>query len=113
MAHANKVAIIMDGNRRWAKKNNLPASSGHRKGIETLIEIVKSAKQNDVKNLIVYAFSTENWSRESFEVNALMNLINFGVDVKLDEILEMVKLEFIGDLKGLPKNAQQGVKKIH
>ena len=112
MAHANKVAIIMDGNRRWAKKNNLPASSGHRKGIETLIEIVKSAKQNNVKNLIVYAFSTENWSRESFEVNALMNLINFGVDVKLDEILENeVKLEFIGDLKGLPKNAQQGVKK--
>ena len=112
MAHANKVAIIMDGNRRWAKKNNLPPSSGHRKGIETLIEIVKSAKQNKVKNLIVYAFSTENWSRESFEVNALMNLINFGVDVKLDEILENeVKLEFIGDLKGLPKNAQQGVEK--
>lgn len=112
MANANKVAIIMDGNRRWAKKNNLPPSSGHRKGIETLIEIVKSAKQNKVKNLIVYAFSTENWSRESFEVNALMNLINFGVDVKLDEILENeVKLEFIGDLKGLPKNAQQGVKK--
>ena len=94
------------------KKNNLPASSGHRKGIETLIEIVKSAKQNKVKNLIVYAFSTENWSRESFEVNALMNLINFGVDAKLDEILENeVKLEFIGDLKALPKNAQQGVDK--
>jgi undecaprenyl diphosphate synthase len=112
MAHAHQVAIIMDGNRRWAKKNNLPASSGHRKGIETLIEIVKSAKQNKVKNLIVYAFSTENWSRESFEVNALMNLINFGVDVKLDEILENeVKLEFIGDLKALPKNAQQGVDK--
>ena len=112
MAQAKKVAIIMDGNRRWAKKNNLPASSGHRKGIETLIEIVKSAKQNKVKNLIVYAFSTENWSRESFEVNALMNLINFGVDVKLDEILENeVKLEFIGDLKALPKNAQQGVGK--
>jgi undecaprenyl diphosphate synthase len=112
MAQAKKVAIIMDGNRRWAKKNNLPASSGHRKGIETLIEIVKSAKQNKVKNLIVYAFSTENWSRESFEVNALMNLINFGVDVKLDEILENeVKLEFIGDLKALPKNAQQGVDK--
>ena len=53
MAHANKVAIIMDGNRRWAKKNNLPASSGHRKGIETLIEIVKSAKQNkELKNAL-------------------------------------------------------------
>ncbi len=94
------------------KKIILPASSGHRKGIETLIEIVKSSKQNNVKNLIVYAFSTENWSRESFEVNALMNLVNFGVDVKLDEILENeVKLEFIGDLKGLPKNAEQGVEK--
>ena len=93
------------------KKNNLPASSGHRKGIETLIEIVKSAKQNNVKNLIVYAFSTENWSRESFEVNALMNLINFGVDVKLDEILENeVKLEFIGDLKACQKMLSKELK---
>ena len=112
MALPNKVAIIMDGNRRWAKKNNLPVSSGHRKGIETLIEIVESAKKNNVKNIIVYAFSTENWSRESFEVNALMNLINFGVDVKLDEILENeVKIEFIGNLMALPKNVQQAIDK--
>ena len=86
MSCPHTVAIVMDGNRRWAKKNNLPSASGHRKGIETLIDIVKTAKNNSIKRLVVYAFSTENWSRENFEVNALMNLINFGVDVKLDEI---------------------------
>ena len=70
MSNPSTVAIIMDGNRRWAKKNNLPSASGHRKGIETLIEIVKTAKSEKVRKLIVYAFSTENWNRESFEVNA-------------------------------------------
>ena len=112
MAEPKVVAIIMDGNRRWAKKNNLPSASGHRKGIETLIEIVKTAKNNLVDQLIVYAFSTENWSRKSFEVNALMNLINFGVDVKLDEIKKNgVKLNFIGDIDAMPKKAKEGIAK--
>ena len=112
MADPKVVAIIMDGNRRWAKKNNLPSASGHRKGIETLIEIVKTAKNNLVDQLIVYAFSTENWSRKNFEVNALMNLINFGVDVKLDEIKKNgVKLNFIGDIDAMPKKAKEGITK--
>jgi len=112
MADPKVVAIIMDGNRRWAKKNNLPSASGHRKGIETLIEIVKTAKNNSVDQLVVYAFSTENWNRENFEVNALMNLINFGVDVKLDEIKKNgVKLNFIGDIESMPKKAKEGVAK--
>ena len=112
MAEPKVVAIIMDGNRRWAKKNNLPSASGHRKGIETLIEIVKTAKNNLVDQLIVYAFSTENWSRKNFEVNALMNLINFGVDVKLDEIKKNgVKLNFIGDIDAMPKKAKEGIAK--
>ena len=112
MADPKVVAIIMDGNRRWAKKNNLPSASGHRKGIETLIEIVKTAKNNLVDQLIVYAFSTENWSRKNFEVNALMNLINFGVDVKLDEIKKNgVKLNFIGDIDAMPKKAKEGIAK--
>ena len=106
------AAIIMDGNRRWAKKNNLPSSSGHRKGIEVLIEVVKIAKDNSLDQLIVYAFSTENWSREDFEVNALMNLINFGVDVKLEEIKSNgIKLNFIGDINSMPKKAQNGIKR--
>ncbi len=112
MTKSKTAAIIMDGNRRWAKSNNLPISHGHRKGIETLIDIVKASKRYGIKKLIVYAFSTENWSRESQEVNALMNLINFGVDVKLPDIIEnKMKLEFIGDLSKLPASAQKGIKK--
>ena len=112
MPEPKTVAIIMDGNRRWAKKNNLPVPSGHRKGIESLIETVKIAKKSKIERLVVYAFSTENWSRDDFEVNALMNLINFGVDVKLKEIKENgIKLDFIGNLDGLPEKAQKGIDK--
>ena len=112
MSEPKTVAIIMDGNRRWAKKNNLPIPSGHRKGIESLIEIVKTAKKLKIERLIVYAFSTENWSRDNFEVNALMNLINFGVDVKLNEIKENgIKLDFIGNLADLPEKAKKGIDK--
>ena len=112
MSGPQTVAIVMDGNRRWAKKNNLPSASGHRKGIETLIDIVKAAKNNSIKRLVVYAFSSENWSRENFEVNALMNLINFGADVKLDEIKENgIRLTFIGDIKNMPKKAKEGISK--
>ena len=112
MSEPKTVAIIMDVNRRWAKKNNLPIPSGHRKGIESLIEIVKTAKKLKIERLIVYAFSTENWSRDNFEVNALMNLINFGVDVKLNEIKENgIKLDFIGNLADLPEKAKKGIDK--
>ena len=112
MSCPHTVAIVMDGNRRWAKKNNLPSASGHRKGIETLIDIVKTAKNNSIKRLVVYAFSTENWSRENFEVNALMNLINFGADVKLDEIkANGIRLTFIGDIENMPKKAKEGISK--
>ena len=112
MSSPETVAIVMDGNRRWAKKNNLPYASGHRKGIETLIDIVKTAKNNSIKRLVAYAFSTENWERENFEVNALMNLINFGVDVKLEEIkANGIKLTFIGDINNMPEKAKKGISK--
>lgn len=112
MSSPKAAAIIMDGNRRWAKKNNLPSASGYRKGIEALIEIVKTAKENSLERLVVYAFSTENWNRQDFEVNALMNLINFGVDVKLEEIKSNgIKLNFIGDINSMPKKAQDGINK--
>ena len=112
MSSPETVAIVMDGNRRWAKKNNLPYASGHRKGIETLIDIVKTAKNSSIKRLVAYAFSTENWERENFEVNALMNLINFGVDVKLEEIkANGIKLTFIGDINNMPDKAKKGISK--
>ena len=76
------------------------------------MKIVKTAKENSLERLVVYAFSTENWNRQDFEVNALMNLINFGVDVKLEEIKSNgIKLNFIGDINSMPKKAQDGINK--
>lgn len=112
MAEPKSVAIVMDGNRRWAKKNNLPVSQGHRAGIESLTRIVKHAKNIGVKHLVVYAFSTENWNRKQFEVNALMNLISFGADTKLNELIKNeVKLNFIGDLDALPTSSRKAIDK--
>ena len=112
MAKPKSLAIVMDGNRRWAKKNNLPISQGHRAGIESLTRIVKHAKNIGVKHLVVYAFSTENWNRKQFEVNALMNLINFGADTKLNELIDNeVKLNFIGDLDVLPLSSRKAIDK--
>ena len=68
MSVPKSVAIVMDGNRRWAKKNNLPVSQGHRAGIESLTRMVRHVKNIGVKHLVVYAFSTENWNRKQFEV---------------------------------------------
>ena len=112
MSVPKSVAIVMDGNRRWAKKNNLPVSQGHRAGIESLTRIVKHAKNIGVKHLVVYAFSTENWNRKQFEVNALMNLISFGADTKLNEIINNeVKLNFIGVLDALPASSRKAIDK--
>src|SRR5277367_5591810 len=70
----NHVAIIMDGNRRWAKRQGLPAIVGHWKGAETLTKIVRAASELGIKTLTVYSFSTENWNRAREEVDALMHL---------------------------------------
>ena len=69
------IAIIMDGNGRWAKARNLPRSMGHKAGVESIINIVKECDKIGVKYLTLYAFSTENWKRPKDEVSALMNLI--------------------------------------
>ena len=112
MQDPKTIAIIMDGNRRWARKSNLPVIHGHRKGIETLIKIVKASKRKGIKKLVVFAFSTENWSRQLLEVNGLMNLISFGTDTNLEELIENeVKLTFIGNIDSLPSNQKKDIAK--
>jgi len=69
------IAIIMDGNGRWAKKRSLPRHEGHREGVKTLKQIVKYSAETDIKSLTVYAFSTENWKRPKSEVNFLLTLM--------------------------------------
>ena len=71
----NHIAIIMDGNRRWAQLKNLPSALGHKKGVEALKNTLKACDDFGIKYLTVYAFSTENWSRTKDEVNFLMNLL--------------------------------------
>ena len=105
MSNPSTVAIIMDGNRRWAKKNNLPSASGHRKGIETLIEIIKTAKSEKVRKLIVYAFSTENWNRPKIEITALMTLLVRTINKETKTLTDNnIRLNAIGDLQSLPKS---------
>lgn len=102
------IAIIMDGNRRWAKERNLPPIVGHWKGAEALPEIVRAAADLGVKVLTVYAFSTENWGRSLEEIDALMHLFNhYLLNQKNVMINEGVRLESIGDISRLPLFVQE------
>lgn len=102
------VAIIMDGNRRWAKENNLPSAMGHKKGVDSLKNAVKSCHKFGIKYLTVYAFSTENWNRNPEEVNFLMELLAHTIKNELNELYENgVVISFIGDLTRLNKKLQK------
>ena len=99
----NHVAIIMDGNRRWAKRQGLPPMMGHWKGAETLTKIVRAASELGIKTLTVYSFSTENWNRAGEEVDALMHLFKvYLIKQRRPMAKEGVRLHAIGDLKRLP-----------
>ncbi len=104
------IAIIMDGNRRWAKSKGLPVALGHKQGAETLEKIVRYANKIGVKYLTVYAFSTENWKRAEEEVKSLMLLFQGYID-KYSKIAdtENIKIQFLGDLTAFSGKLQKGV----
>ena len=99
----NHIAIIMDGNGRWAKKRFLPRTAGHKAGVETIREVVKECSRLNIKYVTLYAFSTENWKRPKVEIDTLMNLL---VTYLKNEIRELhknnVKITTIGDISKLP-----------
>ncbi len=102
------IAIIMDGNRRWAKEKNLPSAMGHKKGVDALKNILRACNDFGVKYLTVYAFSTENWNRKKEEVEFLMNLVAVTLTNELDEMhKENVQIHFIGDLTRLSDKLQK------
>lgn len=106
------VAIIMDGNGRWAQKKGLPRTFGHRAGAETLREIVKTASNIGIQVLTAYAFSTENWRRPADEVSLLMSLLADYLDNEVAELdKNNVKINFIGDTEGLAPSLQKKVEK--
>ncbi len=101
------IAIIMDGNGRWAKKRSLPRVAGHRKGVETVREIVEVCVNLGVKILTLYTFSTENWKRPQDEVSTLMRLIVKSLQNETDELnSNNVRLTTIGDTGSLPNIVQ-------
>jgi len=92
------IAIIMDGNRRWAKKRGMPAGYGHKKGAENVIKITRAMKESGVQYLTLYAFSTENWQRSEEEVSTLMQLLREYLEKEFQEIMENnVRIIFIGE----------------
>lgn len=102
------IAIIMDGNGRWAKNKGLPRIEGHRQGANTLKEILRGCKDYGIKTLTAYAFSTENWGRPLTEVNFLMSLFERLLQKELTEMnSEGVCIRFIGDLSPLPQSLQR------
>ena len=99
---ARHVAIIMDGNGRWAKRRHLPRVMGHRKGVEAVRELVRSLKHTSVECLTLYAFSSENWKRPEDEVDDLMNLMRRFIKSDLPEfIANDVRLHILGDWRSL------------
>ena len=104
------VAVIMDGNGRWAKQQGLPRIEGHRQGASTLKEILRACKDWGINTLTVYAFSTENWGRPLTEVNFLMTLFEKLLRKELQDMNEEgVCIRFIGDLSPLPQSLKQEI----
>ena len=105
------IAIIMDGNGRWAKERGLPRIAGHREGINSVREITKICGEIGVKYLTLYTFSTENWSRPKTEVKALMTLLLSTIKKEIKELHKNdVKFSTIGDISILPKGTVKGIK---
>lgn len=101
------VAVIMDGNGRWAKKRGLTRISGHQKGVESVRDVVKTSRELGIKWLTLYAFSEENWKRPKYEIKALMDLLNRYLKGELKEMLDNgIRLACIGRTEKLPQSVQ-------
>lgn len=106
------IAIIMDGNRRWAKERGLEGKLGHKQGADTLEKIVKYANKIGIKYITVYAFSTENWKRTADEVGALMLLLQNYLDSFFKKAdTENIKINILGDITALSEGLQKSINK--
>ncbi len=110
---AQSVAIIMDGNGRWAKKRRLPTAAGHRAGARTVRKIVEASIDAGIHDLSIFAFSTENWSRPREEVDALMEIFAETIERELPDLAEQgVRVRFIGRRDRAPEALQQRMAKM-
>jgi len=106
----NHIAVIMDGNGRWAKKKGKPRVFGHKNGVQSVREVSEACAELGVKYLTLYAFSTENWSRPALEVNALMTLLVETVRKEVKTLMDNdIRLSAIGDIENLPSKTQKAL----
>ncbi len=106
------IAVIMDGNRRWAKAKNLPTRDGHKEGAMRVTDLVRNAADMGIKYLSIYAFSTENWRRDKKEVDYLMNLLVEFIVKELDYLHKNdVKITLMGNIEDLPEKTKKEVKR--
>ena len=104
------VAVIMDGNRRWATRRGLPRVAGHREGVKTVRSIVRAAGDLGLRYLTLYAFSTENWNRPEDEVSTLMSLLREAIQRELPDLMKQnVRLRVIGRPNGVPALLREGI----
>lgn len=109
----NHVAVIMDGNGRWAKLKGKSRIFGHKNGVKAVKETIEAAGKSGVKALTLFAFSTENWKRPKTEVKTLMSLLLSSLKNEADELINNnIKLQVIGNLESLPKTVVQGLGKV-
>ncbi|MBM7623488.1 undecaprenyl diphosphate synthase [Sporohalobacter salinus] len=107
------IAIIMDGNGRWAKERGLSRTAGHKEGMQRLKKIVKVVNDLGIKHLTVFAFSTENWKRPKKEVDFLMKLFHRAFDNEVEELHQSdVKIRVLGQIEGLPRNIKDKIDKV-
>lgn len=105
------VAIIMDGNGRWARQRGLPRTEGHRQGVENLRRILNASAREGVQILTIYAFSTENWNRPKYEVQMLMRLLEMFIDRELNALNENgVQIRHIGEMEGVHPRLQKKIR---
>jgi undecaprenyl diphosphate synthase len=109
------IAIIMDGNGRWAKERNLPRVAGHNEGINSVREVVRACGELEIQALTLYTFSVENWNRPETEVSALMRLLLNTIRQEVDDLVKNnVNLSVIGNLQELPREPREGIEEaIH
>lgn len=104
------IAIVMDGNGRWARKRMLPRVAGHREGINSVRKVTRICGELDIKHLTLYTFSTENWNRPRKEVSAIMQLLMTTIRAEVDNLHKNnVRLTVIGQLEDIPAEARQGM----
>ena len=109
----NCIGIILDGNRRWAKNNNLPSLEGHRQGVERMRDVSRWVRDRDIKHLAVYAFSTENWSRGQEEVNYLLKLLRTAIDTFVSELAkEDIRIKFVGERNRFDEDTREAMSNV-